>query len=398
MENFYRKLKPFDRFEELTNDQFYTEVPKDWLVVIADIKGSTKAISEGRYKEVNFVGAASVICLQNTLSDPDFPFVFGGDGATFLLPVSETELAKTELKKMMAFAKSEFQMELRVGMVPIQTLHALGKTLFVAKYELSPGNCLAQFMGSGLVEAEDLVKSSNSRAEILATTGQEDSPNLDGLSCRLKPISAVNGRIVSVLLKPIGATKEEQVHALRDFFEFKRQLLSTSQSDNPVQKESLKWPLFSRSFFLELKTMKHRVPSFLQKILALMNFLISNTLLKYKLNAGRFSAEKYRDELISNTDYQKFDEMLRMVMDCRQDQLESLVAKLESMRTSGQILFGIHTSNSALMTCMVKSAVDNQHIHFVDGSDGGYAMAAVQLKQQIRDCFSKSVNLRELKK
>jgi hypothetical protein len=36
------------------------------------------------------------------------------------------------------------------------------------------------------------------------------------------------------------------------------------------------------------------------------------------------------------------------------------------------------------MTCYVQNLSDTAHIHFVDGGDGGYAMAAKQLKQQLR--------------
>ena len=35
------------------------------------------------------------------------------------------------------------------------------------------------------------------------------------------------------------------------------------------------------------------------------------------------------------------------------------------------------------MTCFVKSTTQNQHIHFIDGGDGGYAAAAKQLKKQM---------------
>ena len=35
------------------------------------------------------------------------------------------------------------------------------------------------------------------------------------------------------------------------------------------------------------------------------------------------------------------------------------------------------------MTCYVNGLEDGQHIHFIDGGDGGYAVAAKQLKQQL---------------
>jgi hypothetical protein len=37
---------------------------------------------------------------------------------------------------------------------------------------------------------------------------------------------------------------------------------------------------------------------------------------------------------------------------------------------------------SGVITCFAKNCKD-QHIHFIDGGDGGYAMAARQLKAQL---------------
>jgi len=43
---------------------------------------------------------------------------------------------------------------------------------------------------------------------------------------------------------------------------------------------------------------------------------------------------------------------------------------------------GEKLSPAALLTCLVFGR-EGDHVHFVDGSDGGYAMAAIQLKQQL---------------
>lgn len=36
------------------------------------------------------------------------------------------------------------------------------------------------------------------------------------------------------------------------------------------------------------------------------------------------------------------------------------------------------------MTCVVQSPINNKHIHFIDGADGGYALAALRLKDQLK--------------
>jgi hypothetical protein len=49
------------------------------------------------------------------------------------------------------------------------------------------------------------------------------------------------------------------------------------------------------------------------------------------------------------------------------------------LQQEGKIYFGLHVSDRALVTCLVGS----QAVHLVDAADGGYALAAKQIKQQI---------------
>lgn len=44
----------------------------------------------------------------------------------------------------------------------------------------------------------------------------------------------------------------------------------------------------------------------------------------------------------------------------------------------------MHLSDHAVMTCLVMSAEDGKHVHFVDGGDGGYTKAATQMKGRLR--------------
>jgi hypothetical protein len=57
---------------------------------------------------------------------------------------------------------------------------------------------------------------------------------------------------------------------------------------------------------------------------------------------------------------------------------------LQSAADKNELAYGIHRSSSALATCMVK-AYEGDHVHFVDGADGGYALAARQLKAQLSE-------------
>lgn len=45
--------------------------------------------------------------------------------------------------------------------------------------------------------------------------------------------------------------------------------------------------------------------------------------------------------------------------------------------------YGLHLQDVALMTCCVPSVLTSEHVHFLDGGDGGYAAAAKQLTERI---------------
>ena len=68
---FYKRVPAFRDIEGFTDPSRYQTLPADWRVVIADIRGSTKAIAEGRYKDVNMMGAACITAVLNALKQFD---------------------------------------------------------------------------------------------------------------------------------------------------------------------------------------------------------------------------------------------------------------------------------------------------------------------------------------
>ncbi len=56
--------------------------------------------------------------------------------------------------------------------------------------------------------------------------------------------------------------------------------------------------------------------------------------------------------------------------------LERIQSRLAAAERDGVARFGLHRQDSALMTCLVASPMLRNHVHFIDGAAGGYAMAA----------------------
>ena len=61
--DFYQQLPAFSDFSAFPSPRWYQPLPDDWCVVITDVQGSTRAIEQGRYKQVNGVGVASIVAM-----------------------------------------------------------------------------------------------------------------------------------------------------------------------------------------------------------------------------------------------------------------------------------------------------------------------------------------------
>jgi len=164
---FYKNIHSFDNFQEILKTEHYQDIPEDWYVVISDIKGSTKAIERGQYKDVNTVGASCIIAVINELGTAhDIPYVFGGDGASFAVPPSYLIPVAKALQGTRTMAKEQFNLDLRIGIVPVADIKSAGKTLRIAKYQLSPYINIAMFSGGGLSFADTLIKKHEERYDI----------------------------------------------------------------------------------------------------------------------------------------------------------------------------------------------------------------------------------------
>ena len=100
------------RLQEPDGPARYAPLPDDWTVGIADVVQSTKAIAAKRYKAVNMAGAAVIASVTNALGGREFPFVFGGDGASFAVPPRDADKAREALAATAAWADGELGLTL----------------------------------------------------------------------------------------------------------------------------------------------------------------------------------------------------------------------------------------------------------------------------------------------
>ncbi len=375
--SFFTDIPAFGSFSGITEDINFRSVPPDWHVIITDIKGSTAAIEDGRYRDVNTIGVATIVATQNALEQTPFPYVFGGDGATMIVPPGAMERASQALADLRQLAEENFQLDLRVGTLRVAELLSDNVTLEVARFSLVGQQSVTIFRGGGLSLAEEKIKGDDERYAI--KDHRDGSADFEGLSCRWRPIPSKRGSILAILVSARGDDPspiyDEILGKLDEILD------GDMENANPVNMSGLRLRTAADAHSAE-KRLHHSWLS-IRYWIRFVEIFVGALIYRLHLPTPGFRRSHYVPSIRAHSDYRKFDDMLRMVLDCSAAQAEEIDTYLESLHQQGKVFYGIHNSSEALITCYFQDFADGGHIHFIDGGDGGYAMAAKHLKTQM---------------
>jgi hypothetical protein len=373
-EAFYGGIPVFRGFGSLMDPALYSPLPDDWTIGIADVVESTKAIAEQRYKAVNMAGASVIAAITNALEGREFPFVFGGDGASFAVPPQDLARARDALAATATWVKEDLDLVLRVALVPLSSVRAQGLDVRVARFAPSPNVSYAMFSGGGLGWAEAAMK----RGEFAVPPAPAGSqPDLDGLSCRFEEIPSVRGLILSVLVVPVAGAEPG---AFRQLIEDVIALVERSpDAGRPVPPggPEIRWPPKGLDFEARAK---RGGPLLLRRVSVLGRTLVAYLIMRFGISVGGFVPQIYVRQVVENSDFRKYDDGLRMILDCTPELESALTQRLAAAASGGIIRYGMHRQDAAMMTCFTPSALRSDHVHFIDGARGGYASAATALK------------------
>jgi hypothetical protein len=335
---------------------------------------STRAIAQARYKAVNMAGAAVIAAVTNALEGREFPFVFGGDGASFAISPDDLERARDALAATAIWVKDDLDLVMRVALVPVAAVRARGLDVRVARFGPSPNLSYAMFSGGGLGWAEAAMKRGEFAVEV-APSGTQ--PDLTGLSCRFEEIPSVRGLILSVLVVP---ARSADPAAFRKLIEDVIALVERSpDAGRPVPAEGppLRWPPAGVEF--EARTHR-RGPLFMRRAAVLALTLYVYVIMRFGISVAGFVPKTYVRQVVENSDFRKYDDGLRMILDCTSELERALTQRLAVAAAAGIVRYGLHRQDAAMMTCFTPSALRSDHVHFIDGARGGYASAATALK------------------
>ena len=377
MSGFFASLPLLKSARDTFDPAQYRPAPDEWALVITDIVDSTIAIADGRHKTVNFVAAMAIAALKNLCAPESIPFLFGGDGAVVMVPPRRAAQARIELARVRGLAAREFGLALRVGLAPVGEMRRFGSDVRVGRYEPSPGNSFGVFLGGGVGLLEAAVRGRGDpelivRAAIPESFDDGAPVDLSGLSCRWNALRSKRGKMVTVIIH--GAADPGEIYATV------MRLAGQDGDPQPVRLDTLStsWP--PKGFMLEARARRRGGSLAVAVLRVLGETLLARLIFARGRPIGAFDPDRYRREMATNTDFCKHDETLCFVIDCALDCIDPIKEYVDRCTFGQTLRYGMDVSDTAMMTCLVTSAADSLHVHFVDGGGGGYTNAAKNLK------------------
>ena len=379
---FYRDLPPVSDFDALLHLETYQPVPDTWYVMIADVVDSTGAIQAGHYQQVNTLGASCIIAVLNACDRETIPYVFGGDGATFCIPPLYRDAAMAALKGTAQVSETAYGLQLRTGYMTVAELNKAGHTLLLSKMQISDHAFQAAFAGSGITEAERWLKENS--ADYAIPDQIPARADFTGLQCRWDRIPSPRDETVSLLIESRCRTLTEQSRLYQQTLAKITEIYGERSQHHPLQTDRMQMTLSADKLRTETR-LYSAGKSWLYKLgygLKLRVIAVMGTLMMASgMVINGYNWGHYKADMIRHCDHRKFDNMLRMVLAGTPRQRQQLENWLKEQQQAGVLFYGISTSEAALLTCLVFQH-GHDHFHFVDGADGGYALAALHLKQQ----------------
>jgi hypothetical protein len=384
---FYAGLPVLPDFSGVADPRNYAPLPGDWHVATCDVRNSTLAVQAGNYKHVNTVGASAVTAMLNAAGALDIPFVFEGDGSAFCVPPRLLEDAKAALVKTQEMAQKSFGLELRVATVPVAKIREAGYDIQVARVRVSENYIQAAFAGGGMSYADRYMKDPATAPLCEVKPGSVVARgSLEGLECRWQDIPSRHGETVSVMVRALSNDPQRAAVLYREVIDKVREVYGSDEACHPLTPplETLVPTLSARQLGNEVGVRaadRGPVGQWLWLMRARWFVLLGWFLMKFGIHTGETDWSRYKETLQRNSDVRKFNDIYRQILSGNAAQREALDAWLAERYAKRELVYGLHVTNRAHMTCLVFN-YSGRHLHFIDGADGGLFLAAKAFKER----------------
>ena len=380
--NFYKSISKSNLplTELLKDEKLFFKVPENWSVIITDIENSTDAVAHGFHNDVNLSATGSIITVLNTLKGVNnkikIPYFFGGDGSTFIMPNSFLKTVLLALNNYSQHIKKTTQLNLRVGYFGVKEIYDNNVNLRISKLQHNKYLTTPVVLGNGLKYAEYIIKKSFKISEI----SQKNKPqlNLSGMECRWDKIypNKTDKKVICLLVDCDDEKNQAQVYG--EIMNEIEVVFGKLEKRNPISSDALR---------LDPSLSKIKTEMYVKLGKYKITYLISNWFITLfgVLYFKFFKVGKLNKKKIAQlTDTIMLDGFLNTVISGTDEQVTRLKIVLDKLEASSKIIYGIHVTHASIMSCYIEDR-EKKHIHFVDGTEGGYTSAAIMFKEKLKN-------------
>jgi len=385
--DFYAGLQVLTEFSAVTRTENFAPLPADWHVATCDVRDSTLAVQAGNYKHVNTVGATAVTAVLNAAGTTEIPFIFEGDGSAFCVPPELLEDVRAALVKTQEVARGSFGLDLRVATLPVARVREAGFDILVARMRVSENYIQAMFAGGGMAWADRTMKDPASAAlYAVDAAGTPARGSLEGLECRWQDIPSRHGETVSLIVRAVtehaGKDTRAAAEVYRELIAKVQEIYGSDEACHPITLPGLTPALDAQRLGNEVGVRaagRGTLGKWRYLMRARWFVLLGWFLMKFGLHTEQTDWSRYKETLVRNTDVRKFNDVYRQILAGTAAQREALTAWLEERYKKRELIYGLHVTDRAHMTCLVFN-YSGRHLHFIDGADGGLFLAAKAFK------------------
>jgi hypothetical protein len=241
----------------------------------------------------------------------------------------------------------------------------------------------AAFAGGGMAYADRYMKDPATAPQCEVKPGSiAPRGSLEGLECRWQDIPSRHGETVSLMVRALEPENAAGVY--RDVIAKVTEIYGSDEACHPVTVPDLTPALDAARLGNEVGVRaadRGRFGKWLYLMRVRWFVILGWFLMKFGLKTEETDWSKYKITMVGNTDVRKFNDVYRQILSGRPVQREALDAWLAGRYAKRELVYGIHVTDRAHMTCLVFN-YSGKHLHFIDGADGGLFLAAKAFKER----------------
>ena len=321
----------------------------------------------------------SIITVLNTIKTVnkkiEIPYFFGGDGSTFIIPNTILTPVLEALNNYSQHIKNTLNLNLRVGHLELEKVYNNNVTLRITKLRHNKYLTTPVVLGNGIKYAENVIKDnfkvSHVDTSVLAL-------NLEGMECRWDEIypSQTDKKVICLLVNCNDEKKQAEIYGT--IMNEINYVFGDLNNRNPIT------------------ALKLRLNTSIEKIKKEMHVKLGKNKTSYLLNNwlitifGKYyfklfkAGKRYVYKVSQLSDTIMLDGSINTVISGTNKQVSRLQILLDDLESNNKIIYGLHTTHASIMSCYIQDRKE-KHIHFVDGTEGGYTSAAIMFKEKLKN-------------